>query len=87
MSQVTSPMKSMAMSGKIETKPYRLSLRNVYDNSKKIDSRITFDPENRLLDAQINYDIGNLEFHSKLSIIYWLPFLKNENKFLNSLFR
>lgn len=48
------------MSGKIETKPYRLSLRNMYDNTKEIDSRITFDPENKLLDAQINYDIGKV---------------------------
>ena len=87
MLQVTSPIKSMAMSGKIETKPYRLSLRNVYDNTKKIDSRITFDPKNKLLDAQINYDIGNLKFHSKLSIIYWLPFLKYNFKCIYCLFR
>ncbi|XP_056009974.1 uncharacterized protein LOC125679922 [Ostrea edulis] len=57
--EVTSPIKSMIMSGKIETKPYKLSLRDVYDNTKEIDTHITVDPENILLDAQINYDIDN----------------------------
>lgn len=49
----------MRMSGKIETSPYRLSLRNVYDDSKEINSLITFDTEKKLLEAQTSYDIGN----------------------------
>ncbi|XP_061171948.1 uncharacterized protein LOC133181472, partial [Saccostrea echinata] len=57
--EVVSPIKSMIIAGKIESKPYRLSLRSVYDNTKEIHSEITFDPENRLLAAQMNYDIEN----------------------------
>ncbi|XP_056021701.1 uncharacterized protein LOC130054813 [Ostrea edulis] len=80
--EVTSPIKSMIMSGKIETKPYRLSLRNMYDNTKEIDSRITFDPENKLLDAQINYDIDN-----PANVLHFIAKYVNDSAILAEVYR
>ena len=61
-----SPVKSMSMSGKIETNPYRLSLRNLYDDSKEVRSQIMFDLEKKIVDAQTIYDIGRYNSHSPI---------------------
>lgn len=64
--QVRSPVKSMSMEASFDTKPYRLSFKNLYDDSKPINTELTVDPEDASLDFNMNYDIGKLCFMSIL---------------------
>ena len=79
---MVSPVKSMSMSGKIETNPYRLSLRNLYDDSKEVRSQIMFDLEKKIVDAQTSYDIGRYNSHSPIFSYILLNKLKNQCIFL-----
>lgn len=49
----------MSMEASFDSNPYRVSVKNLYDESKPINAEVTVDPRDVSLDFSMNYDIGN----------------------------
>ncbi len=58
--QMRSPMKNMDISGEVEDSPYRLTIRNKYDD-KVVRTDLTIDPRRKIVDFQTNYDLSNYD--------------------------
>ncbi|CAC5383680.1 unnamed protein product [Mytilus coruscus] len=59
--QVRSPIKTMKMDASVETSPFKLTIKNLYDDTKPINTELTVDPNDGSLDFNMNYDIKNPE--------------------------
>ncbi|XP_052103584.1 uncharacterized protein LOC127737090 [Mytilus californianus] len=57
--QVLSPIKTMKMDASVETSPFKLTIKNLYDDTKPINTELTVDPNDSSLDFNMNYDIKN----------------------------
>ncbi|XP_063427202.1 apolipophorins-like [Mytilus trossulus] len=57
--QVRSPIKTMKIDARVETSPFKLTIKNLYDDTKPINTELTVDPNDGSLDFNMNYDIKN----------------------------
>ncbi|CAG2211151.1 unnamed protein product [Mytilus edulis] len=57
--QVRSPIKTMKIDARVETSPFKLTMKNLYDDTKPINTELTVDPNDGSLDFNMNYDIKN----------------------------
>ena len=57
--QLASPIKSINIQGHVQTTaPYKIYIKNMYDNTKPINAELVMDPSDVSLDVNMNYDIG-----------------------------
>ncbi|XP_076095776.1 uncharacterized protein LOC143066849 [Mytilus galloprovincialis] len=69
---LTTPIKSINIQGNVQTTaPYKVSIKNLYDNAKPVSADIVFDPSDASIDVNMNYDIDNpqniLHVNAKMS--------------------
>ena len=50
----------MKMDASVATSPYKLTVKNLYDESKPINTELVFDPDQASLDFSMNYDLGSI---------------------------
>lgn len=71
--QLTTPIKSINIQGNVQTTaPYKVSIKNLYDNAKPVSADIVFDPSDASIDVNMNYDIGKNQKLTKSLLIFKL---------------
>ena len=56
--QIASPVKKISIVGSARDQPFRLSVRNSYDNKAPLSTNLSFDTDRRLINFETNYDLG-----------------------------
>ncbi|CAG2256768.1 unnamed protein product [Mytilus edulis] len=57
--QIHSPVKTMKLDARVETSPFKLTIKNLVDDTKPINSQLTVDHNDGSMDFNMNYDIKN----------------------------
>ncbi|XP_063427206.1 uncharacterized protein LOC134710744 [Mytilus trossulus] len=57
--QVRSPIKTMKLDARVETSPFKLTIKNLLDDTKPINSQLIVDHDDGSLNFYMNYDIKN----------------------------
>lgn len=67
--QVRSPIKTMKIDARVETSPFKLTIKNLYDDTKPINTELTVDPNDGSLDFNMNYDISKSSLSNTNTIL------------------
>ena len=59
----------MKIDARVETSPFKLTMKNLYDDTKPINTELTVDPNDGSLDFNMNYDISKSSLSNTNTII------------------